>query len=189
MQPDFDRSWEKACLAAGDDLHDLRGQFSLQQIHERADPPGAVGFQSFPRDLFYRFNFDRDPVKSAPTHQRIDDAWGDLKIYYRAIPHVSAPAREPVFIITVGFQIFAPGFAPETPGNRPPVDADRVQFLPFLLEGICRFLRASAFFGCAHIRPEAPSPAHKIGRLKSLLHGALEVKGYEPQQFVVWHLC
>src|SRR4029077_18490518 len=115
---------------------------------------------------FNRFNCDRGPVEGAPTHPCIDDARGNLEIYYRAIPHVSSTAWEPVFIITVGFQIFAPGLAPETPGNGPPVDADRVQFLPFLFDGICRFLRASAFFGCAHIRPEAPSPAHKIGRLK-----------------------
>ena len=94
--------------------------------------PGTVVFQRLPLGLFDRLDLDRDPIEIATRHQSSDFPRNNLEIDDRAVPHVGTTTRKPICVVAVGLQIFAPCFTPETPGNRPSVRLDRVQFLAFL---------------------------------------------------------
>lgn len=151
IQPDFDRLGEQARVSTGHDLHDVRGEPPLQEVQERAHAAGAFRFQRLPSVRFNQIDIDFDSVKVTSTYQRAHDSGSNVQIDDRTVPNVTATAGEPVGIVAVRFEVRAPGFAPEAPGNRPAVDADWTQFLPVSFPGLYCFLRAATLFGSAHI--------------------------------------
>src|SRR5439155_13152370 len=76
--------------------------------------------------------------------------------------NVSAPAREAVCVVAVGFEVVAPGFSPEGSGNLASVQHHRRGCVAALLRKFCQ--RARGFgppLAHRYIRPPSVrSPAH-----------------------------
>ena len=89
---------------------------------------------AFQRDGRGDRDVDLHLVDFRAAHQRLDLAARDLQVDDRAIADIGAPARQPVFVVGIAFEIVAPRLAPEALGDLTALDDDRRNDAPLLLE-------------------------------------------------------
>src|SRR4029077_505196 len=66
--------------------------------------------------------------------KRRDTARSDLQIEHRSAADVGPPARQPIRKVAVAFEVVAPRFAPEGPGDRAAFDHNRRELAALLPE-------------------------------------------------------
>jgi hypothetical protein len=106
-------AWEEALPGPGDDLHDGGGEPALEQFDEGIDLAGGFGEDPFPARLGEWLDLDADLIEVGSLHEGLDFARRDLEINDGAVSHVGAAARQAILVIAIGFEVVAPGLAPE----------------------------------------------------------------------------
>ena len=197
VQFDFFGRREKPSFGAGDDLHDRRGKFALEQFDEGIDFPGAFGLDGFPEARRQRLDFDFDFVKARSRHAGGHLALADLEINHRTVADISAAARQAVGIVAVSLQVVAPCLAPEGAGDLAAFQQDRRGGLAILFGQLGHFTRGlGAAFRHRHIRPPSKAPTHIFSPIKRVMvhsprslifGGGLYIQRHKTKQFGIVH--
>src|SRR5256884_1322529 len=125
---------EQSIVFSANSLHDSLGKSTLQQLHQGINGPGTVLADGFPARLADRRDFHTDFIDGRAAHKRFHFTEGNLQIDDGTIAHVSAAAGQTICVITVTFQILAPGFSPEGCSNAAAFNLDRRDDVPLFLQ-------------------------------------------------------
>src|SRR6516165_9599733 len=124
------------------------------------DASRAIATNRLPAGSLDRRNGDLDPVEIGTSDHRGDLSFGDLKVDHRTVADIGASARQAVLVVAVAFEVRAPRLAPETFGNRTPLDLHGSNGpSPLLQLGHFAF-RLSALLGHRYIWPPGEVVAH-----------------------------
>src|SRR5207249_9111437 len=113
---------------------DALREASLQELDEGVDGARAVPADGAPAGSRHRSDRHLHVVHRRAADERRDAARADLQIDHRSVAHVGPSARQPIREVAIAFEVVAPGFAPERPGNRAAFDHDRRYLAALLLE-------------------------------------------------------
>ena len=130
VEADFFRGGEEACISIRHDGHDFIGKLALEQFEQASDLAGAAFFEGGPFGGGQFVDVDLDFIEFGAADEGFDASGFDFEVANGAVAHVGAAAWEAAFIVAVGFEVAAPGVAPEGFGDF--VAAERFNGLDFV---------------------------------------------------------
>ena len=130
-----------------------------------------------------RRHFQRDFVQRRPADECLNRAGRNLQIDHRPIAHIGPRARQPVRIIAVPLQVFAPCLAPESGGDGAARDAHGRNGVPLLLALLQLAQRFAPPLRHRNIGPPSVKRHPSI-----LLQRPIDIERHQLEQFVVFQL-